>query len=119
MREVRWAGWMVVAGFACVLGAGEKTKYYDVKGATTAELRESLNRERPVGPDRQPHDATTVWNIRWRYTTGRSGSACGVASFDVSLDVVTTVPKWVNEADAPSALVERWRTYYAALLAHE
>jgi predicted secreted Zn-dependent protease len=111
------AAWTVLAG---VLDAAERTQTYDIAGDSATELRESLNRRRPVASDGLPHDAITVWNIRWRYTTAPSPGGCAVTSFDVSLDVVTTMPRWVDEADASSSsLVERWRTYRAALLVHE
>jgi predicted secreted Zn-dependent protease len=111
--------WMVLAATMAVLDGAERTQTYEIAGVSVTELRESLNRKRPVGPDGLPHDAITVWNARWRYTTDRSPVGCTVTSFDVSLEIVTTFPRWVNEVDAPSSLVERWRNYYAALLVHE
>ena len=110
---------LVVYGLTSVLRGAEQIKHYDIKGGSAAELRESLNRQRPVGPDGMPHDAVTVWNIQWRYRTAPSGSGCAVTSLQVALEIVTTLPRWTNEADAPSSLVARWREYYKALLTHE
>ena len=111
--------WIALVGFTWVVSGAEQTKSYEITGGSVTQLRESLNRQRPVGPDGLPHDAITVWDIRWRYATGQSPLGCSVTTFEVFLEIVLTVPKWVNEADAPAALVERWRSYYAALLVHE
>jgi predicted secreted Zn-dependent protease len=119
---LQWLATMtVVAGIviSAVLEGSERTKVYEVAGSSIAQLRESLNRQRPVGPDGLPHDAITMWHIRWRYATGGPRLGCAVTSFEVFLETVTTMPKWVDEAEAPSSVVERWRTYYAALLVHE
>lgn len=111
--------WMVLGGFICTLSGAEQTKTYEISGGSVKQLRESLNRERPLGRDGVPHDAVTVWDIQWRYRYRQSPLGCTLTSFDVSLEIVMTVPKWVNEADAPPSLVEQWRNYYAALLVHE
>jgi predicted secreted Zn-dependent protease len=113
------AVWLVVYGLTCVVRGAEQIKYYDIAGDSTTELRESLNRQRPVGPDGVRHDAVTLWYARWQYRTATSGRGCAVASFEVSLDIVTTLPRWTNEATAPSSLIARWRNYNAALLLHE
>jgi len=111
--------WTVLSAFTWTLRGAEQTKYYEISGSSVTQLRESLNQKRPVSRDGTPHDANTAWDIRWRYTTRELPSMCAVKSFDVSVEIAMTVPKWVNEADAPSSLVERWRNYYAALLVHE
>ena len=110
---------LVVYGLTRVVRGAERTKYYDVAGQSATELRESLNRHRSVDPDGMPHDAVTLWYARWQYRTATSGRGCAVASFEVSLEIVTTLPRWTNEAAAPSSLVARWRSYYEALLRHE
>jgi predicted secreted Zn-dependent protease len=114
-----FAVWLVVSGLTGVLRGAEQTKYYDIAGDSPTELRESLNQQRPVGPDGMSHDAVTLWYTRWQYRTTTSGRGCAVASFEVSLEIVTTLPKWTNEAAAPSSLVARWRGYYEALVRHE
>jgi predicted secreted Zn-dependent protease len=111
--------WLLASGLTCALRGADEIKYYDVAGNSATELRESLNRQRPVGPDGMPHDAVTLWYTRWQYRTTTSGSGCAVASFEVSLEIVTTLPRWTNEAAAGSSLVARWRGYYEALVRHE
>jgi predicted secreted Zn-dependent protease len=111
--------WLVVYGLSCMLRGEEQLKYYDITGSSATQLRESLDRQRPVGPDGMPHDAVTLWNIRWQYRTPTSADTCAVISFETSLEVVTILPRWTNEKDAESSLVARWRDYYAKLLDHE
>jgi predicted secreted Zn-dependent protease len=97
----------------------ERTHYYAISGASPRELREAMNRKRPVDKNGKPHDAITSWFVRWRYATAGSSAGCAVKSFNVFLDITMTLPHWTNEADAAPQLVQRWRGYYAALLTHE
>ena len=97
----------------------ERTAHYEIAGTSAAELRESMNQRRPVGADGRRHDGLTSWKVRWRFHTASSESGCAVTAFEVSLDVVTTLPKWTNEAEGHSSLVRRWHGFYTALQAHE
>jgi predicted secreted Zn-dependent protease len=45
--------------------------------------------------------------------------ACKSKACETSLEIVTTSPRWTNEADASPSLVLRWRAYYQTLLTHE
>ena len=112
------ATWLLVSALTSVVQATDRTEHYEVTGLSARELRDSMNRRRPRGLDGRRHDAFTSWEIRWRYRTARSRSGCAIESFRVSLDIETTVPEWINEADAPSSLVTRWREFHTALLVH-
>lgn len=99
--------------------AEERTAYYPISGNTANELREAMDRLRPTGSDGKRHDAITTWDIPWRYHVVAVEEWCAVQSIEVSLDLLTTLPKWTNEAGAPAALVKQWRGYLAALAKHE
>jgi predicted secreted Zn-dependent protease len=101
------------------VGAEERTAYYQISGTTANELRQAMDRLRPTGPDGKRHDAITTWDIPWRYHVVAVEGWCAVQSIEVSLDLVTTVPRWTNEAAAPAALAGQWRAYLAALAKHE
>lgn len=106
-------------GLAALGQPASSVKYYEVSGRSVAELRQALDRLRPVGPDGKGHDALTTWHVRWRYRTVSTGAGCDFTSFDTSLETHTTMPKWATENDAPAALVQLWRDYVSALLVHE
>ena len=120
--------------FAAVLAAGtpvawaaapavqehtERFNYYKITGSSARELRDAMNAKRPIGKDGRPHDAVTSWFVRWRYTTTDASPGCAVRTFNVSLDLATTLPQWTNESDAVPELLQQWRMYYSALVKHE
>lgn len=104
---------------ALVSERSERTNYYAITGRSADELRQSMNENRPVDKDGNPHDAVTSWHVRWRYTTDGSFGGCAVRSFDVSLDIAMTFPRWTNESQGAPALVQYWRAYLSALGTHE
>lgn len=101
------------------LSAQERVEYYYVAGGSAPQLRAELNRLRPADADGRRHDARTRWGVHWRFTTRRSVTGCEVASFVVTFESVTTLPRWTNERDGTPALVAQWRAYEAALTQHE
>jgi predicted secreted Zn-dependent protease len=90
------------------------TRYYDIRGDQTNELRQQMNRKGPRG-----YDAYAAWYVRWRFDHARSANSCSIADVSASVKVEITLPRWVDEEDADDALRERWQSYYAALVEHE
>ena len=121
MNWSRCSAFVLLAAVSLPLGAraADKVTRYDIVGVSAQELRAAMNSRRPVGQDGVPHDAVTIWNVRWQYRSTSDGRRCGVASYDISLDLEVMMPRWANEKDGPAELVQRWRTYLTALQAHE
>ena len=107
------------AASAPVQELNERLNYYKIAGSSARELRDAMNAKRPVGKDGRPHDAVTSWFVRWKYTTASASPGCAVRTFNVSLDLATTLPQWTNESSAAPQLLQQWRSYYAALVKHE
>jgi len=93
-------------------------RFYDVRGATAAELRTDIARQGPISEGTRQQGFTN-WRINWQPLTVSSGGKCSVASMNVSLTVEMVIPRWVNEVGAQTALSEGWRQYLTGLLLHE
>lgn len=97
----------------------DETRYYNVSGNSAAELRASLNSNRPATSDGVRHDGVTTWKIQWRFRTTSARDRCDLTSFSATEEIVETIPKWVNESGASPALVDQWHAFLTALVAHE
>ncbi len=96
----------------------ESVAYYDVSGATAAELRKSLNRNRPGGETTRFGDAHANWHVSWHYRY-RKQEQCAITSVSTTLEIRITLPRWSPTAEAPPELVAAWDRYLAALRLHE
>jgi predicted secreted Zn-dependent protease len=92
---------------------------YAIAGQTAAELRAAMNRRGPLDASRERFDAVTNWWINWYYRYGRSGTRCTIASADVRVRIVFTLPRWRPGPGAAPALVRKWNRYLQALRRHE
>ena len=101
---------------ALVLDSHER--YYDVTGASAAELRDAMRRHGPR--DAGGHgDAVTVWNLEWTYGERRTADGCALRDVRVTLAVTVTLPRWEPPADAPRRLVDAWRRFLERVQVHE
>ena len=95
-------------------------RYYDIRGATAQELRQQLNRLRPLHRDgKKRYDANTKWHVTWRYTYRDEGGRCRIDRVTTSADVVFTLPRWNSPESASPDLRARWDRYVFALQDHE
>ena len=94
-------------------------QYYEVSGRSVAEIRAAINRVRPRDPnDGQAVDAVNRWYISWRWPgDGRGG--CVLARTELRFTATLRMPRLVNLARTPRAVVVRWNNYIAALERHE
>lgn len=91
---------------------------YDVNGNTEQEIREDMNSHRPE--DRgAPFDATTHWHVAWHFHFKKAEGQCFIADKDITVDVVTILPKWVEHDAAPVELQKEWDEYMENLRTHE
>ena len=94
-------------------------QYYEVSGRSVAEIRASINRQRPRDPnDGQAVDAVNRWYISWRWPgDGRGG--CDLARTELRFTATLRMPRLVNRAQTPRAVLARWNAYMVALARHE
>ena len=117
---------MLLFAFACgfaLHGSGETkpvtVEFYEVSGTSAQELRKELDRLGPVDGDGVRHDGHTRWFINWTYQLEPDVDGCEVRSFETTLDITMTLPRWKKSKTAPGRLVRRWEQYIAALRLHE
>ena len=66
----------------------ENVTYYNVDGATVADVRADLNRKGPISKtDGKRYDAATNWRINWNYTFRSSDQSCSVNAVTVTVEV--------------------------------
>ncbi len=94
-------------------------QYYEVSGRSVAEIRAALNRVRPRDPnDGLAVDALNRWYISWRWPAdGRGG--CALGRTELRFTATLRMPRLVNLAGTPRAVVARWNAYVEALIRHE
>jgi predicted secreted Zn-dependent protease len=94
-------------------------RYYDVSGDTTSEVRQQLTRLGPI--ERGQHvDAYTDWQIRWRYSyTTDPGGGCTLGSTQVTVTIITTLPRWSPQQSSAPQLRSIWQQFSASLALHE
>jgi predicted secreted Zn-dependent protease len=66
--------------------SGATVVYYEITGATEAELRAQLDALGPAGYDGFKGDATTEWFIHWDWP-GYGSSSCDLSAAATSLDM--------------------------------
>lgn len=97
------------------------TAYYPISGITEDQLRDQMN---TLGPtmNGQHYDSTTTWYVSWhyqyRYDTP-SQNPCYLTSIDVSVDIHSTYPQWMNMNQGNASLQNKWNTYLNNLTIHE
>ncbi|HJP97042.1 MAG TPA: DUF922 domain-containing Zn-dependent protease [Rhodanobacteraceae bacterium] len=100
--------------------AGDATiVYYDVAGNTANALRRQLNEKGPLGESGKRFDAYTHWYVNWRYRYRPTATGCEFTNVTVSVTGTITLPRRVDESQAPELLEQDWNHYLAALHLHE
>ena len=93
----------------------DTTTFYDVAGQTAEQLRDAIDRARPLGSDGRGVDALASWTVHYSYRTAVGAGGCRITRVAVSAEISTTLPRWVDKPATSSALTERWELYVAAL----
>jgi predicted secreted Zn-dependent protease len=112
-------GALLLAAPAWAVRVHDRVVYYDLTGKTQAELREQMQRLGPTGEDGQRYDGYTEWNVTWRHRFQPQGRGCGLAEFDVDVDVLMTLPRWQDRTGTDDELVRSWERYERGLRTHE
>jgi predicted secreted Zn-dependent protease len=121
LRLTRWC----IAFVFIVLGYSQahsqsverwSTNYYSVTGATLVEIRQSLQQNRPW-KEKSSVDASTRWQVHWRYNVFTASDRCRVQSF--STETIITMPRWIAPTNTSQNLRDMWISYIKALGGHE
>ncbi len=94
--------------------------HYPVVGTTTAQIRQSLDRNTPVRQNGKPFDAYTKWDVDWRLQWAHDGKGtCRVTEVTTVVRIRQTFPRLETAGDVAPQLAERWERYMRALVEHE
>lgn len=120
MRRALGAALLVWQSTAAA-GGGERfeLRQYEVTGTTAETVRAAMDANGPRGRAGEPFAGRTDWEVLYRYRSRHDGALCRIESLEITHSTVMVLPKWVDEAAAPPALRERWRTFHQALRRHE
>jgi predicted secreted Zn-dependent protease len=88
--------------------------YYDVTGATVAELFTSMRQQAPSLGFGQ-----TLWNVTWAMRWEPTSGVCRVTQARVTLRTEVRLPRWEPGPGASPELVAQWRTFVENLRSHE
>ncbi|WEK47510.1 MAG: DUF922 domain-containing protein [Candidatus Andeanibacterium colombiense] len=92
--------------------------WYDVTGATSAEIRTSMDAARPRDPnDGSAVDGLTSWEFKVSWQTDERGT-CVASLEDLHFSATVHVPRLVG-ANIPPEVRARFDRFLASLLAHE
>jgi predicted secreted Zn-dependent protease len=95
-------------------------RHYPAAGQTSAQIRQSLDRNTPVRQNGKPFDAYTQWDIDWQlWWTFDADGTCRITAVTTAVRIRQTFPHLDNADDLPPQLADRWEAYMRALVEHE
>ena len=93
--------------------------YYTVSGETAWDIWTDIMKQSPVRQNGKTHVAYTKWHVDWKFWWFDKGETCEINKVSTSLDITYTLPRLEQSATIPDSLLNRWQSYYSALLRHE
>lgn len=97
----------------------EATHYYDISGTTADNLYDQMRNLGPKTADGHSAIATT------EPTYGIDGfprsveDLCAPGQTKITIQIVYTYPRWINQTEAPAELSGKWDNFLSATRAHE
>lgn len=96
-----------------------RRSYYDVEGATVAEIRRDLYAESPIFADGESRAARTDWVVSWDVERSESDSGCRIERVATIVELTYLLPRLVDHDTVADELRAEWDAYIVALLEHE
>ena len=96
-----------------------QTRHFPVIGYDSASIRQSIEKNGPVGQDGTRYHAHTIKDIKWNYRWIESKSLCRLTQLNVSIKIEYLLPRLEDPERLDDTLRDRWDTYYQKLLEHE
>src|ERR1700674_598631 len=119
------AAWLISATAAPCPAAADPTisehlSYYDLVGASPADLRAQMNALGPIDSnDGKKVWAKTRWQVNWKSAYHTQGSRCLLDKVPVAVRIDYTYPRWKNDGDGDEATRRAWTRFISALRQHE
>ena len=93
-------------------------RFYPVAGTSPGALNRALASRGPRRDGRAAH-ALTEWHVVWSYEPVRGASGCVSGRPSVTVQIVTTLPRWTDLPTASDRLISDWALFLARLRDHE
>jgi predicted secreted Zn-dependent protease len=93
-------------------------QYYDIDGATLAELKAEITRKGPTDKFGVRRDAFAAWHMTWRWPRGSAGEPL-YGDTTVNCTGTVTLPRWEPPADSDPSVRSEWQRYIEAMMRHE
>lgn len=94
-----------------------KTKYYNVRGKSGAEVLRQINRKGPRHGFLVRAIAQTSYTLSYSYDTVKTSKGCRTKNVVVKMDIVYTYPKL--RGNVSRDLNRRWSRFYRGVKVHE
>ena len=105
---------------AAALEVIRDNQIYMVKGDDAEAIRASLDRLGPIDPATgRRFDASTRWNLEWRFDSHNSWQGCEISRVWTQLKVTMVTPRHGSPSSLPEPLRQEWTRYVQRLALHE
>lgn len=94
-------------------------EYYDINGGSDQELKKQMKNSAIHDKNKKTFYAHTAWQVNWDFYTAPLMGGCMIAGVKTTVNIRYRFPRWVDEAEGPPALRERWKHFMEALKEHE
>lgn len=100
------------------IDVNDQVEYYDIRGKTLRELRIDAHVNGPVARD-TTWFGLTHYQIHWTYSYYRQPTLCRLTNVKMVVDVIVTLPRWVDSSDVDPAAVYWWANSSQQVRTHE
>lgn len=97
----------------------DRVEHYAISGDSATALAEQMALLGPIQPLGRRAWGLTSWELRTNYTLVPGPADCRLAGTAATLEVLTTLPRWVTPERARWSLRRAWQRMYQHILAHE
>jgi len=115
-KRKRYLLYLILIFVGCAT-SGKQNLYYDVKGTTLEEIKESMNQQKRIHA--KGKDAYTKWRVRFNFKKRKVGGNCTMERVDVNITSTTMMPRLVNLEELSPDLQEKWNVYLKNQLKHQ
>ncbi|MDC0253542.1 DUF922 domain-containing Zn-dependent protease [Bacteriovoracales bacterium] len=116
-RKIYFLYLIFILSFVGCATSGKNNLYYDVKGTTLEEIKESMNQQRKIHA--KGKDAYTKWSVRFNFKKRKDGGNCTMERVDVSITSTTMMPRLINLEELSPELQDKWKVYLKNQLKHQ
>jgi predicted secreted Zn-dependent protease len=96
----------------------DHVEYYDIHGKTLRDIRIDAHANGPVSRD-TTWFAVTHYQIHWTYSYYRQPTLCRLTNVKMMVDIIVTLPRWVDSSDVDPAAVYWWANSSENVRTHE